>query len=74
MRCKCGSKEFIPSGIQEGLDPKTKQRLSEKIFMINCIYCGTALSCSQAFYDKLIKIESETEAVFEFRNFDMLYA
>jgi hypothetical protein len=55
MRCHCGSNHFIPLGIQEVINPITRENTGREIYLINCAHCFTTLSCSKAFYT-LVKI------------------
>ena len=53
MRCRCGSSEFKPLGIQDNYAFSTYGSLGRQIYLINCARCGTTISCSRAFYLRL---------------------
>ena len=53
MKCHCGSKNFIPLGIQETLDPISQKKIGNNFYLVNCTECGTTLSCSQEFFLRL---------------------
>jgi hypothetical protein len=51
MRCHCGSRRFVPLGVQESEGVKNKELKGKEIYLINCVQCGTSLSCSKRFYN-----------------------
>jgi len=50
MRCSCGSTKFVPFGIQETVNYENPETPSKPVHLINCVECGTTLSCSKHLY------------------------
>ena len=50
MRCSCGSTKFSPLGIQETVNYENPENPGKPVHLINCMECGTTLSCSKHFY------------------------
>ncbi|MBC8204194.1 hypothetical protein ISS30_10400 [bacterium] len=50
MRCHCGSNRFIPLGVQNDEITAEEGGKRKNLYLINCIECGTTISCSKTFY------------------------
>lgn len=50
MHCHCGSNRFAPLGIQKNFTSPKEGKPGKELYLINCVECGTTLSCSKTFY------------------------
>ncbi|NQT34953.1 hypothetical protein HQ587_07170 [bacterium] len=50
LRCKCGSTHFKPIGIQESWSGKKTNHSQQVLFLVNCLKCGTTISCNRLDY------------------------
>ena len=57
--CKCGSELFRSVGIQEGLPEDDSDDNPSCLFLVNCLICGTTISCSRFDYALIQAVEAE---------------
>jgi len=60
LKCRCGSHRFKPLGIQEGWTGRKSGRSPQVLFMVNCLECGTTLTCSRFEYALLRSREASS--------------
>ena len=53
MLCTCGSTHFLPLGIQKHWAEPSLKRYGKELYLINCAECGTTLTCTKDFFDKV---------------------
>jgi len=59
LKCKCGSELFRPIGIQEGFTEDDTDDTPQSLFLINCLICGTTITCNRLDYALMQAIEAE---------------
>jgi len=50
LNCHCGSHRFKPLGIMEGYPTRREGERTRTLFLVNCLECGTTLSCNSLDY------------------------
>ena len=46
FQCSCGSHRFKPLGIMEGMSGRGDKARPRVLFLVNCLECGTTVSCN----------------------------
>lgn len=66
LKCKCGSREFEPLGIQQRYSNLRDRNDYKVLFLVNCLRCRTTISCSRVEYALMRSHETELAVTMPF--------